>query len=142
MRTLLLTALTLLPLAAQAPAPRPGHARLAKALDLSPDQQTKLKALRASHQEAMAPKRQAAQEARAALAKALQDPKASEASLKALHTRAAEAHFQLLLAGRAHRAEVNALLTPEQREKVAAFQAARHEHRKGRARLMRMALRD
>lgn len=145
MKTLLLMTLTLLPLVAQAPGPRasqtPGG-RLARALELTPDQQSKLQALRASHRERRAPQQAAAQAARAELAKALRDPKATESMLRSLHAKAAEAQFQMLLLARTHRAEMGALLTPEQREKAAAFQAARQEHRKGRARLLRMALQD
>lgn len=144
MKALILTFLTFLPLAAQAPREARNHrqGRLAEALNLTADQQAKLKALRASHQAAQAPQRSAVQEARAALAKALQDPATPEATLRTLHTRASEAQFQVLLARRAQRAEMRAILTPEQRERAAAFQAAHHERRKGRAQHLRMALRD
>ncbi|HJV21269.1 MAG TPA: Spy/CpxP family protein refolding chaperone [Holophagaceae bacterium] len=141
MKALILALATLLPLAAQQPAPQggthPGRGRhLAKVLQLTPDQQTKIHALRTSQFTANAPKRQAAQEAHAALAKALQDPATPEATLRDLHQKASEARFQLMLARRADLAQVRALLTPEQREKAAVL-LARHQERM-RGHLMRM----
>ncbi|HJV90651.1 MAG TPA: Spy/CpxP family protein refolding chaperone [Holophagaceae bacterium] len=142
MKALILTLATLLPLAAQQPTPQDGPhpgrqgQRLARALQLTSDQQTKIQALRSSQFTANAAKRQAAQEAHAALAKALQDPATPEATLRDLHQKAADARFQLLLARRADLAQVRALLTPEQREKAAAI-LARHRDRM-RGRMMRL----
>ncbi len=140
MKALILTLATLLPLA-----PQPMHASdgtHGRALQLTADQKTKIQALRAGQREAMAPKRRTAQEARAAFAKAMRDPATPEATLRDLHQRASEAHFQMLLAGRASQAQVRALLTPEQREKASAISATHRERARNRMRMMRMMRRD
>ncbi len=156
MKALILALATMLPLATSQPlhaadeapssmaTPGQGHRgqRFAKALQLTADQQTKLQALRASHRAATAPKHQAAQEARTALAKAMEDPATPEATLRDLHQRASEAQFQILLAGRANRAQVRALLTPEQREKASVLLATHRERMRGQMRMMRMRPRD
>jgi len=123
MKAAALAILALLPLTAQAPAPKPG--RLALLLDLSPDQQARLRALRATQREALAPKLAVQREARRALAQELRAPDATEARIRALHARAAEAHLEVLLARRADRAALKAVLTPAQQEKAAALRAAR-----------------
>ena len=159
MKALILTLATLLPLMAQdstPPAAPKGHRgeRFAlpsthaltgiygQALNLTADQKTKLHELRGIQRTANAPKRQAAQATRAAFGKAMQDPATPEATLRELHLKASEAHFQVLLAGRGNLAQVRALLTPEQREKASALFASHREQLRGRMRLMRMALRD
>lgn len=147
MKALILTLATLLPLTAALPSQAqetPGRSRgprgqhLARALNLTADQQTRIHVLRASHRGAVAPLRTSAQGARAALAQALQDPATPEATLRELHQKTSEAHFQLLLAGRANRAQVRALLTPEQREKASALRATHRERARGQMRRMRM----
>ncbi len=141
MKALILTLAALLPLTAQ-DAPRPRGQRFAQALQLTADQQSKIQALRASHRAATAPKRQAAQEARATLAKALQDPGTPEATLRSLHQKAAEAHFQVLLARRENLLQIRALLTPEQREKAQLLRADHQDRMRGRMRRMRMTPQD
>ncbi|MBI3132254.1 MAG: Spy/CpxP family protein refolding chaperone [Acidobacteria bacterium] len=155
MKALILTLAALLPLTAALPAqaqegrgrwdgPRQAGRgeRFARALQLTADQQNQIRALRASHRDAIAPLRASARAARAALAQALQDPATAEATLRDLHQKASEAHFQLLLAGRANRVQVRALLTPEQREKASVLRATHRERARGQMRRMRMRCGD
>ena len=122
MKPLAAILLALLPLAAQEAAPAPARSgRVAKLLDLSPDQQAKLSSLRTAHRVALAPKVAALREARQALAQGLRNPATPEAQVRALYQRASDARLNVLLARRAGRAELKAVLTPVQQEKAKAL---------------------
>lgn len=92
MKALALTALVLSPLAAQAPAAPVGD-RPPRCQALGPDTRARLLVLRAARREA-----------RRALIQALRAPDTPEARIRECHRRAAEAHLEVLLARRAHRA--------------------------------------
>ena len=119
MKPLAAALLALLPLAAQEAGPAPAQAgRVAKLLDLSPDQQARLKALRTAQRASLAPKVAASREARHALAQALRDPGTPEAQVRSLYQRAADARLEVLLTRRAGRAALKGVLTPAQQEKA------------------------
>lgn len=93
--------------------------RMAKRLGLSAEQSTQLQALRTRHQEAIRPLREAVDKAQEAFHAALRQPKAD--NLKELHQTLVDRRWDLLTAQRTHQQEVRALLSPEQRERVAEF---------------------
>jgi len=113
-------------LSAQAPEAGPGRGRGPmrggpmqghgfKGLNLTTDQQAKVKAIHESHQAAFKAKGDAAQAAHKALFEGLANAATDTAALKALHDRASAAQFDLLLERRAVRQEVLPLLTAEQK---------------------------
>lgn len=110
----LFLALAFLPLAGQAAPPAPRAAQLAQRLELSPEQQTRLRGLRATQREAMKPLRLAQRQARQALRASLKDPDAPEAVIRERYRQASEAHLKVLLARRSNRAELRSVLTPAQ----------------------------
>jgi Spy/CpxP family protein refolding chaperone len=116
---------------APAPAPRgPGH--LARSLGLTDAQKTSIQAIRERHRADLTARREGLQQARAAFHAALRDPATPEAQLRALYDRTSAAGFEMLMASRALRQEVQAVLTPEQRAKAAemrGFARARHHMR-------------
>lgn len=150
-------ALTLaLPVAAQqaepAPAPRPqrpgpmagpmgrmGHGpamaqqRMAKALNLTEAQKASLKGIREKFQPLVAQQRDLHRKAQQALREALRAEKTSEGEIKALYDKAAALRFDLLMAQRKLRAEMAAVLTPEQRTKAVAIRAFMAGEAQGRA---------
>ena len=118
-RPLAILTLAAWPMLAQpVPAPRPG--RIARAIHLTEVQQASIRAIREKHRPDMVARRDAVRQAQAAFRTALQDPSTPEARLRALHGQASAARFELMLAGRSMRREVRAVLTPEQRARVAA----------------------
>ena len=140
----------LMPARAQHPdrpkAEAPHHVReaaraegVARRLKLSEAQRKAIQAIRARHGDSLKADRQAAREARRDLREASRDPRTSLEHLRAFHEAAAQRQFELLLARRAMRAEVQAVLTPEQREEAARLRGvaegrmkARREGRWGR----------
>lgn len=139
MRSLLASALILalaaLPLAAQA---GPGRGtrgeRIARALQLTEAQKTSIKALRQKYQPDLQTRREATRQARQALAAALREPATADAQLRGLYDKAAAARFELILARRALRKEVQALLTPEQRLRAAELRGVARGRRQERLR--------
>lgn len=115
-------------LSAQMPGPDPGHGRGRshdqgpmgeghgfKALNLSADQQAKVKAIHDSHQAAFKAKGEAAQAAHKALGEAMANEATDAKTLRTLHDAAAAAQFELLLEHRAVRQEILPLLSAEQK---------------------------
>lgn len=119
----LLLALLALPLAAQ-PGPDRGSRpdsrpeRIARALQLTEVQKATIQGIRAKHHPALTLRRDAVQHARIDLRTALQDPATPEPRLRALYDKAAAARFDLILAQRSVRLEVQAVLSPEQRARA------------------------
>jgi Spy/CpxP family protein refolding chaperone len=116
----LLLALLALPLAAQSgPGRGPRSERIGQALQLTEPQKASLQAIREKHRSALITTRDAVQHARIDLRTALRDPAIPDAQLRALYDKASSARFELILAQRSLRREVQALLTPQQRAKAA-----------------------
>jgi Spy/CpxP family protein refolding chaperone len=115
----LLLSLLALPLAAQ-PGPDRGSRpeRIARALQLTEVQKASIQGIRAKHHPDLVLRRDAVKHARIDLRTALQDAATPEARLRALYDKAAAARFDLLLAQRSVRLEVQAVLSPEQRAKA------------------------
>ena len=136
--TLALTLAMGLPALAQdAPPPHPMHgpraeqmeARMAKHLQLTEEQKTAIKALRAKRMPALKDKRQAMETAREAFRTAEARPESKPEELKALHRTFSDLAFDLKMEHRALRKDIGALLTPEQRVK-AAYLLGRMEGRR------------
>ncbi|WP_243316937.1 Spy/CpxP family protein refolding chaperone [Geothrix paludis] len=138
-RTFAVLALTVLPVLAQ-PAPRPGDGRIGRALALTDAQKTSIQAIREKHRPDLAAQRNAAREAQAAFRAALRDPATPEAQLRLLHDKAASARFGMLMAGRAMRQDIQAVLTPDQRAKAAQLREEARFRRRERLRHFRMAM--
>lgn len=144
MRTLLgsalLLALTALPMSAQAGWQRaPRAARLARMLHLTEAQKAGIQTVRAKHQPDLALRRSAFREARQALRAALQDQATPTAQLRSLYDKAASARFEMMLARRSMRQEVQALLTPEQRGRAAELAGMARARRRERMHHLRQA---
>lgn len=129
----LVLVLAALPLAAQ-PGRGLAPGQIARTLDLSEAQRSSLRSIREKHRPELQMKRDAARRARADLRAALGDLSVPEVRLRALHDQVAAAQFELRLARRSVRSEVQAVLTPEQRERAAALQALARERRRERLR--------
>jgi Spy/CpxP family protein refolding chaperone len=114
-----LLALLALPLSAQ-PGPDRGSRpeRIARALQLTDVQKASIQDIRAKHRPDLILRRDAVQHARIDLRTALQDTATPEPKLRALYDKAAAARFDLLLAQRSLRLEVQSVLSPEQRAKA------------------------
>jgi Spy/CpxP family protein refolding chaperone len=134
--TILGAAFGALPAAAQPAGDGPGHGRhraraIVDYLDLTPEQQEQWKALREQHREEMKGLREDGRDVRQRLRESLEadapDAVVGEAA------KAAHAHRQRMdQARKAFGGELRSVLTPEQREKFDAFQAARAMGPKGR----------
>lgn len=138
-RPFLIVTLAALPMLAQ-PAPRRWQGRMARALALTDTQKTSIWAIREKHRPDLLAQRDAVRQAQAAFRTALQDPATPEAQLRALHDKAATARFGMLMASRAMRQEVQAVLTPEQRAKAAELRAVARVRRQERMRHLRLAM--
>jgi len=112
---------------------------MARALHLTADQQAAIQAIRDKHKPELVAHRQAAREAGTALRTALRDPLMPEDRLRALHEKASSARFDLLLARRALRRDVEATLTPEQIARAAELRGLVRARRRERMRHLRMA---
>ena len=146
MRPLAILFAALLPLAAQTPAPAPApHAPgamgdpMAAALGLTPDQQTRMKAIRDKYRESGRAEHEAAQAQAQAFRAAMEDSKASEAQLRQAFDQMNAARFQRLLQHRAMRQELRAVLTPDQQAKADAMRAAFRDRMKARMEARRAA---
>jgi len=139
-RSLAILALAALPSLAQpAPGPREGH-RMARALNLTEAQQTSIQTLREKHRPDLLARRDAVRQAQTAFQTALQDPATPETQLRALHDKVSTARFDLLLASRALRQEVRAVLTPEQQARAADLRASTQARRRERMHHLRLAM--
>lgn len=103
------------------PPPGPPFQAMARELGLSEAQTAKLKAIHRAHRDALEDLREAVDKAR----KALMDGVRDGGDLEALHAAFSKAHLAELKEARALHAEVEAVLTPEQRAKAKALHAAR-----------------
>ena len=111
-------------LMAQAPPPGPPHLPagraamragfLAKKLNLKDDQKAAMKAIGQKHRDEMKTKHQAQREARQAFQAVMADPNAKTADIQAAHQILSQRSLDAALAGHALRAEMRAVLTPEQ----------------------------
>jgi Spy/CpxP family protein refolding chaperone len=119
-RSTLILALMALPLAAQpGPDNHPRVERIGRDLQLTEAQKTSIRAIRDKHRPDLVQRRDAVQHAQIDLRSALQDPATPEPRLRSLYDRAAAARFDMILARRSVRMEVQGVLTPEQRAKAA-----------------------
>lgn len=96
--------------------------RMASLLNLTPAQQTGVKAVADKHRTALEAKQKAAFEARTALRTAMLDKASSDDQLKALQARAGEAQLAAMLERRAMMRECEALLTADQLKVLAEHQ--------------------
>jgi len=103
------------------PPPGPPFHAMARELGLSEAQSAKLKAIHRAHRDAMEDRHEAVEKARGALMDAVRDG----GDLEALHAAFSKAHLAELREARALHAELEAVLTPEQREKAQALHLAR-----------------
>jgi Spy/CpxP family protein refolding chaperone len=125
LRSALIFALLALPLAAQSDPGRGPHAEgIGRALHLSEVQKASIQAIRAKHRPDLILRRDAVQHAQIDLRTALQDAAIPETRLRTLYDKTAGARFDMILAQRSVRLEVQGVLTPEQRAKAAEM----HEH--------------
>jgi len=137
--TTLLLCLAILPLAAQPEDARDGRSgRIAQALNLSDAQRTSIRSIRETHRAELLLKRDAVKQAQASLRAALREAATPEAQLRALHDKASAAQIEMLLTRRVVRQQVQAVLTPEQREKVAEMRGTARERRRERLRHSRL----
>jgi protein CpxP len=120
LRSTLMLVLLALPLAAQSgPDPSPRAERIGRRLQLTEAQKASIRTIRDKHRADLVQRRDAVQHAWIDLRSALQDTSTPEPRLRALYDRASAARFDLILARRSARMEVQAVLTPEQRAKAA-----------------------
>ncbi|HET8901448.1 MAG TPA: Spy/CpxP family protein refolding chaperone [Holophagaceae bacterium] len=144
MRPLAFLLATALPLAAQTPPPR-AHApgamgeHMATALGLTPDQQSRMKAIRDKYRESGQAGHEAARTQAKAFRAAMEDPKTSEAQLRQAFDQMNAARFQSLLERRAMRQELRAVLTPDQQVKADAMRAEFRDRMKARMEARRAA---
>lgn len=116
----LLLALLALPLAAQSgPGRGPRLERISQALQLTEAQKASILTIREKHRPALITRRDAVKHARIDLRTALKDPAIPDAQLRTLYDRASSARFELILAQRSLRREVQAQLTPDQQSRAA-----------------------
>ncbi len=144
-RSLTVLALSVFPLLAQpglempgpGSGPRGGH--MARALDLTEAQKTSIQAIHEKHRPDMTARREAVRQTQTALQAAFRDAATPEAQLRTLHDKASAARFEMMLAGRSIRQEVDAVLTPEQRAKAADLRGTAQAHRRERMHHLRKA---
>lgn len=136
--------LATLPILAQAPPPRapvPGTMgeHMATALGLTPDQQTRMKAIRDKYRESGKAGHEAARAQAQAFRAAMEDPKTSEAQLRQAFDQMNAQRFQAMLQHRAMRQEMRAVLTPDQQAKADAMRAEFRDRMKARMEARRAA---
>ncbi len=88
-----------------------------RGLNLTEDQQTKVKAIHERHQAAIKAKGEAAQAAHEAMRTAMADAATDAQALRTLHDKASAAQFEMMLEHRAVQQEILPLLTAEQKAK-------------------------
>jgi Spy/CpxP family protein refolding chaperone len=119
MRPLAFLLAAALPLAAQAPQPRP-HGPGA------------MEAIRDKHQAALEAGREASRAQAKAFHAAMENPKADEAQLRQAYDQMNGQRFQAMLEARAMRQEMRAVLTPDQQAKADAMRAQFKDRMKAR----------
>jgi len=134
---ILVFTLAAFPLAAQVSPPRgPQAERIARDLGLTEAQQASIHAIRGRHRPDLLLRRDAVRQSRLAFRTAQRDGALPEARLRSLYEQAAAARLEWLLARRSVRQEVQAVLTPQQRERAAELRGmarARSRPRRPRA---------
>jgi len=95
---------------------------MAEILKLTPEQQTQIQALRDSHRQAVAPLRETMRTQREALHQAMQSPTFDEAAVRSLAAKQAETRTEMIVSRAKMQSEIQALLSPEQRELAAKLQ--------------------
>jgi Spy/CpxP family protein refolding chaperone len=105
---------------------------MAAALDLTPDQQAKLKAIHEKYRDAAKADHVSSRAQAQAFRAAMEDPKSSEAQLRQAFDQMNAQRFQGLLQRRAMRQEMRAVLTPDQQAKADAMRAAFRDRVKAR----------
>ncbi len=91
---------------------------MAKQLNLSDDQKAAMKAIGQKHKDEMKAKHLAQRDARKAFQAVMADPNAKTADIQAAHQVLSQRTLDTALAGHALRAEMRAVLTPEQQAKA------------------------
>lgn len=138
MRPLAFLLAAALPLAAQAPPPPRAHApgamgdHMAEALGLTPDQQSRMKAIREKYRDSGRAGHEAVRAQAQAFRAAMEDPKSTEAQLRQAFDQMNAQRFQALLQQRAMRQEMRAVLTPDQQAKADAMRAEFKDRMKAR----------
>ena len=105
---------------------------MAQQLNLSDDQKAAMKAIGQKHKDDMKAKHQAQREARKAFQSVMADPNSKAADIQAAHQTLSQRSLDIALAGHALRAEMRAVLTPEQQAKSDQMRAdfkAKHQER-------------
>ena len=105
---------------------------MAKQLNLSDDQKAAMKAIGQKHKDELKANHQAQQAARKAFQSLMADPNAKIADIQAAHQVLSQRSLDMALAGRALRAEMRAVLTPEQQAQADQLREdfkAKHQER-------------
>lgn len=105
---------------------------MAKQLNLSGEQKTAMKAIGQKHKDEMKAKHMAQRDARQAFQAVMADPNAKVADIQAAHQVLSQRTLDTALAGHALRAELRAVLTPEQQAKADQLRTdfqAKHQER-------------
>lgn len=127
LRSVLTLALGVLPLAAQpGPDQGPRQERGGRVLNLTEAQRASIRAIRDKHHQDLTLRRDAVKHAQIDLRTALQDSSIPEPRLRSLYDKAAAARFDMILARRSMRLEVQAVLTPKQRAQAAEMRGSMH----------------
>ena len=92
--------------------------RMAEALDLTPEQREQIKAIQAAEREKVEPLRQQMQEGREQLRAVAEQQPFDEAAVRTLAAGQAEIRTEMIVSHARVRNQINALLTPEQREQA------------------------
>lgn len=98
----------------------PFEGSMGRHLGLNDAQQAQVKAILERHKAAIKAKMDAAQAAQQAMHEAMKNSATDANALKALHQKASDAHFEVMLERRAVHQEILPLLTPEQKAKLEA----------------------
>ena len=102
---------------------------MARELNLTADQQTKIKGIADAHKDALEKAAKGAADAREALRLKVHDPAASEDAVRAAATAAAQAKVQLAVERHKMLVEINGALTPEQQKQLQDLRAKMQERR-------------
>jgi Spy/CpxP family protein refolding chaperone len=105
---------------------------MAKALGLTPDQQSRMKAIREKYRDSGKADREAVRAQAQAFRTAMEDPKSTETQLRQAFDQMNAQRFQALLQQRAMRQEMRAVLTPDQQAKADAMRAEFRDRMKAR----------
>jgi Spy/CpxP family protein refolding chaperone len=104
-------------------------ARMSETLDLSAEQQEKVKAILEEHRTRVAPLRQSLDEGRDNLRQAVKSETFDEAAVRTLAASQADTRTEMMVERARMQNRINALLTQEQRELAEEKLAGRMEHR-------------